>query len=186
MGIFILQQKCKWLIWCLYFPNSLVTTNDKKILQSWTKGCRQIDETKQNRYFYGIFYSRLFVRFYQKHHNLAFRWSAEYLPSNPSISEIFLQFVHLHIHFLVIKSSSVLLVVKRNCAKTWNWMIEKIKNAFAQKYWHRQVILWKPRRANRICFIKSKFIVWNRNLYTKNGSLFHEIEIYFIQSKFIY
>ena len=25
--------------------------------QSWTKGWRQIDETKQNRFFYGMFYS---------------------------------------------------------------------------------------------------------------------------------
>ena len=26
-------------------------------VQSWTKGCRQIDEIKQNRFFYGMFYS---------------------------------------------------------------------------------------------------------------------------------
>ena len=32
-------------------------TNFQKDLQSWTNGWRQIDETKQNRFFYGMFYS---------------------------------------------------------------------------------------------------------------------------------
>ena len=34
--------------------------------QSWTKGWRQIDEIKQNRFFYGMFYSWLFAILYQK------------------------------------------------------------------------------------------------------------------------
>ena len=101
-------------------------------MQSRTKGWGQIDETKRNRFFYGMFHSWFLARFYQKRQNLAFGWSAEYLPANPSISEIFLKFPNTlslksfgdssdfgnsYIHFLVIKSSSVLRVVKRNCGK---------------------------------------------------------------------
>ena len=40
--------------------------------QSWTKDCKQIHKTKQNRFFYGMFYSLFFARFYQKRQNLAF------------------------------------------------------------------------------------------------------------------
>ena len=35
-------------------------------LQSWTKGCRQIHEIKQNRFLYGMFYGRCFAIFYRK------------------------------------------------------------------------------------------------------------------------
>ena len=45
--------------------------------------------------------------------------------------------------------------------------------------------VWKSRRVNWIFFVKSKVKVWNRNLFSKNRSLFHEITIYFLQSKFI-
>ena len=40
-------------------PNfkSVINSHNKNMLQSWTKGWRQIDETKQNRFFYGMFYS---------------------------------------------------------------------------------------------------------------------------------
>ena len=30
------------------------------------KGCQQIYKSKQNRFFYGMFYSRFFVRYYQR------------------------------------------------------------------------------------------------------------------------
>lgn len=36
------------------------------------KGCKQIYEYKQNRFFYVIFYSQFFVRYYQRYQNLAF------------------------------------------------------------------------------------------------------------------
>ena len=61
-------------------------TNYLKWLQSWTKGWRQIDEIKQNRFFYGMFYSWFFTK---KCQNLALGWTAGYSPSNPSISGIF-------------------------------------------------------------------------------------------------
>ena len=35
-------------------------------LQSWTKGWRQIRKIRQNRFFYGMFYSWFFTIFYQK------------------------------------------------------------------------------------------------------------------------
>ena len=44
----------------------------------------------------------------------------------------------------------------------------------------------KAEAGNRIFFIKLKLIVRKRSLYIRNRSLFHEIEIYFIQSKSIY
>ena len=40
--------------------------NGKFTLQSWTKGWRQIDKIKQNRFFYGMFYSKFFAIFYQE------------------------------------------------------------------------------------------------------------------------
>ena len=32
-------------------------------VQSWTKGCKQIYQIKQNRFFYGMFYSCFFTSF---------------------------------------------------------------------------------------------------------------------------
>ena len=40
--------------------------------QSWTKSCRQIHKIKQNRFFYGLFYSWFFATFYQKTSNFCF------------------------------------------------------------------------------------------------------------------
>ena len=65
---------------------------EKKLrnLQSWTKGCRQIDEIKQNRFFYGMFHSWFFAIFLpKKSQNLAFGRTAGYSSSNPSISGTF-------------------------------------------------------------------------------------------------
>ena len=42
-------------------------------LQSWTKSWRQIDEIKQNRFFYGLFYTWYFSNFYQKPSNFGGR-----------------------------------------------------------------------------------------------------------------
>ena len=61
-------------------------------VQSWTKGWRQIDKIKQNRFFYGMFYSWFFAIFTKKRKNLALGWTAGYSPSNLSISGIFLKF----------------------------------------------------------------------------------------------
>ena len=41
--------------------------------QSWTKGWRQIHKIKQNRFYYGMFYSWYFVNFYQKTSKFGFR-----------------------------------------------------------------------------------------------------------------
>ena len=60
--------------------------------KSCTKDCRQIHKTKQNIFFYGMIYSWFFVIFTEKHQNLTFGSPAEYTPSNPSISDIFLKF----------------------------------------------------------------------------------------------
>ena len=51
------------------------------VLQSWTKGCRQIHKVMQIRLFYGMFYS-YFLRFFtETRQNLAFGWPAGYSPS---------------------------------------------------------------------------------------------------------
>ena len=60
--------------------------------QSWTKGCRQIHEIKQNRFFYGMFYSWLLQFFTKKRKNLASGWPYGYSPSNRNISAISLKF----------------------------------------------------------------------------------------------
>ena len=41
-------------------------------LESWTKGWRQIQKFKQNRFFYGMFYSCFFENFYQKTSKIGF------------------------------------------------------------------------------------------------------------------
>ena len=48
----------------LQFPADLVTFTEE-ILQSLIKGWRQIDEIKQNRFSYGMFYSWFFAIFYE-------------------------------------------------------------------------------------------------------------------------
>ena len=61
-------------------------------ISCWTKSCKQIHEIKQNRFFYGMFYSWIFTIFPGKRQNLVFRWSAGYSLSNPKISWFFLKF----------------------------------------------------------------------------------------------
>ena len=49
-----------WNIICIYFVSSHLIGIHKYETgkeQSRTKGCRQIDKIKQNRFFYGMFYS---------------------------------------------------------------------------------------------------------------------------------
>ena len=72
--------------------NSQVIRSIKFVPQSWTKGWRQIDKIKQNRFFYGMVYSWFFAIFYQKCQNLSFGWATGYSPSNPSIWGIFWKF----------------------------------------------------------------------------------------------
>ena len=60
------------------------------------KGWRQIHKIKQNRFFYGIFHSWLFLQFYtKKRQNQGFEWTAVYSLSHPSILGIFLNFPNL-------------------------------------------------------------------------------------------
>ena len=61
-------------------------------LKSWTKGCREIHEIKQNGFFYGLFTANFSRRFTESRQNLAFGWTAVYTTSNPSISGSFLKF----------------------------------------------------------------------------------------------
>ena len=44
----------------------MIWLTDEKRLQSWTKGWREIHKIKQNRFFYGMFYSWFFAIFYPK------------------------------------------------------------------------------------------------------------------------
>ena len=50
----------------------------KLILQPWAKGCRQIYKIKQNRFFYGMFYSWCLAVFYRKTSKFAF-WVASWI-----------------------------------------------------------------------------------------------------------
>ena len=77
------KEKSFCFIWLAYSGTSLKRRSSKaetslrrtKIFfpQSWTKGWRQIDEIKQNRIFYGMFYSWFFAIFYQKMWQFGFR-----------------------------------------------------------------------------------------------------------------
>ena len=70
------QLICIYIDWFLYdaifywklFPNRLKYVFQWLLLsvQSWTKGWRQIHKIKQNRFFYGMFYSWFFAIFYRK------------------------------------------------------------------------------------------------------------------------
>ena len=60
--------------------------------QSWTKGCRQIDEIKQNRFSMECFTADFLPFFTKKRQTFAFGWTAGYSPANPSISKIFWKF----------------------------------------------------------------------------------------------
>ena len=60
--------------------------------ESWTKVWKQIHKIKQNRFFYGMFYSWFFAIFTKKRQNLVLGWMDGYSPWNPSISGIFLKF----------------------------------------------------------------------------------------------
>ena len=60
--------------------------------KSCIKDCRQIHKIKQNSFFLWNDLQLLFVIFTEKHQNLTFGSPAEYTPSNPSISDIFLKF----------------------------------------------------------------------------------------------
>ena len=55
-----------------------------------------------------------------------------------------------------------------------------------------KAFVWKPRRVDWFFFIKSKFIVWNWNLFSKkskfiswNRNLFYPIEIYLLNRGFL-
>ena len=62
--------------------------------QSWTKGCRQINEiNKVSMECFKVNFLRFF--FTKKHQNLALGWRVGYSPSNPSMSGIFLKFLNL-------------------------------------------------------------------------------------------
>ena len=60
--------------------------------QSWTKGCGQIHEIKHNRFSMKCFAADILRVFTEMCGNLAFGCLVEELPSNPSISGIFLKF----------------------------------------------------------------------------------------------
>ena len=86
----------------------LFLSSDATILDK--KGWRQIHVIKQNRFFYGMFYTWLFAIFYLKISTFGF-WVDGWVlaPPNPSISGIFLKFPKFlkffgnsYIHFLVI------------------------------------------------------------------------------------
>ena len=70
-------------------PNFANVTVSPICLQSWTKCCKQIYETKQNRFLYGMFYS-WFLRVFNKNVKICFL--GRYSPSNPSNSRTFLKF----------------------------------------------------------------------------------------------
>ena len=48
------------------WKNNGVRLTGIDVLQSWTKNCRQIHEIKQNRFFYGRFYSWFYATFYRR------------------------------------------------------------------------------------------------------------------------
>ena len=64
----------------------------QKNLESWIKGCRQIQEIKRIGFSVECFRAD-FLQFYTKKRSaLGFGWLAGYSLSNPSISRIFLKF----------------------------------------------------------------------------------------------
>ena len=60
--------------------------------QSWIKCCRQIYKIKPNRFFHETFTADFLQFFTEKRQNLAFGWTARYLPLNHSLSETILRF----------------------------------------------------------------------------------------------
>ena len=63
------------------------------MVRSWTRVSKQIHEIEENRFFYEMFYRKIYeTENFMKRQNLAFGWAAGYSPSNPSISGVFLEF----------------------------------------------------------------------------------------------
>ena len=76
-------------------------------LESWSKGWRQIHEIKQNRLFYGLFYSWFFAIFYRKTSKFGLRVDGWVLAIKSKHFSDFLKSFgnsrdNLYIHFLVI------------------------------------------------------------------------------------
>ena len=87
--------------------------------QSWTRGFRQIDETKQNIFIFSIFLQLLFCEILPKASKLGFWVVGCVLAIILTLKSFDNSWGSSFIHFLTTRSFYVSLVVKRNCVKTW-------------------------------------------------------------------